>query len=206
MPKKMQLLSYKRQPSLLYPFMVGFTLGVAITNIFAQSILLQEGYFSTYSLERLQYVQIDSNKLFFGILQNRLQIVILIFIMATTIIGVISAHLFAGWYGFSMGIMITVLVNRFGLKGSILFAACILPQIIFYVPAFNCLLKECRDISYILFLPQKINVYHGYPSARSSRRIPRILMSLGVVIIGILLESYVNPLIVSRIVTILKIM
>lgn len=206
MPKKMHLLSYKRQPSLLYPFMIGFTIGVAITNIFAQSILLQEGYFSTYSLERLQYVQIDSNKLFFGILQNRFQIVLLIFIMATTIIGVISAHLFAGWYGFSMGIMITVLVNRFGLKGSILFAACILPQVIFYVPAFNCLLNECRDISCILFLPQKVGAYYGHGSTYSSKRIYRILTSLGVVIIGILLESYVNPVVVSKIVTILKIM
>ncbi len=206
MPKKMHLLTYKRQPSLLYPFMIGFTIAVVLTNIFAQSILLQEGYFSTYSLERLQYVQIDSNKLFFGILQNRFQIVILIFIMATTIIGLISAHLFAGWYGFSMGIMIAVLINRFGLKGSILFAACILPQVIFYVPAFNCLLSECRDISYILFLPQKSSAFYGHGSTSSSKRISRILMSLGVVIIGILLESYVNPLVVTKMVTLLKIM
>ncbi len=206
MPRKIHLLSYKRQSSLLYPFMIGFTIGVAITNIFAQSILLQEGYFSTYSLERLQYVQIDPNKLFFGILQNRFQIVLLIFIMATTIIGIISAHLFAGWYGFSMGVMITVLINRFGLKGSILFAACILPQVIFYVPAFNSLLNECRDISYILFLPQRSSPYHEHGSTPSFKRIPRILMSLGVVIIGILLESYVNPVVVTKIVTILKIM
>lgn len=206
MPKKMHLLSYKRQSSLLYPFMIGFAIGVAITNIFAKSILLQEGYFSTYSLERLQYVQIDSNKLFLGILQNRFQIVVLIFIMATTIIGVISAYLFAGWYGFSMGVMIAVLISRFGLKGSILFAACILPQFIFYVPAFNCLLKECRDISYTLFFPQKISAYYGYNTIHVSQRISRILMSLGVVIIGILLESYVNPLLVTKIVIILKIM
>lgn len=191
MPKKMHLMLEHKKPGMLYVFIIGFLIGIVFVVIFSKAEFLQEGYFSIYALERLRYLQVDKRTLFWEVLQNRFQIVVLILVLSTTIIGGAVGYLFSTWYGFSLGLMGAIMVSRFGIKGGILFFACIFPQILIYMPAFYGIFHQCQNF-------RKGNAKGLYTI--------KLLIGIGVVIIGILTESYVNPNLISDIVIFLKLM
>lgn len=194
-------MSVSMSKRILYFFIFSFLTGVIIATAFSEASILQNGYFSAYSLERLQYIKIDGTKLFLCIFQNRMKIILLLVIAGTTVFGICMAYLFVMWYGISMGIVTAIFVSRFGWKGGILFLACIMPQILFYIPGFYWLIKEV-----IIFFPR--DNYNRYEKRKEKKmlHIFKIIGSIGVVIIGIVLESYVNPQVVSKIVIFLKFM
>lgn len=196
---------YKMKKGFGYPCLIGFILGVMMTNIWTDSTVLQTGFLSGYALERLKYIQVDGNQLFLYVLQSRFQLILLILIAGTTILGFLCSYLFAGWFGLAAGIMVSVLTLQFGIKGSFLFLACLLPQMLFYAPGFYKLLRECCDISCKLYFPNRV-MLGAHSRNGKLGHFGRILTGIGVVIIGIFLESYVNPIIVAKAVIILKIL
>ncbi|MDD2971920.1 MAG: stage II sporulation protein M [Lachnospiraceae bacterium] len=175
---------------------ISFLAGVVVVLLFAKTSVFQEGYFSIYSLERLKYLQVDEHKLFLCILQNRIQIVLLILMTGLIARNIWVTYVFTIWYGFSFGMMASVYANHFGWKGIPLFLCCVFPQILFYIPGFYGLLYTCSARS-------------GSESLLGGRRYLyqsalQIFCFLGVVAMGIFTESYVNPTLVTKIVTILK--
>lgn len=173
-------------------------------NVWADSSLIREGLLGQHMLERLQYVQVDGNKLLSYIMQNRLKWVGVILVAATTILGLVCSYAFSFWFGCTTGIIIAVFTLRFGIKGCALFLVCAFPQMLFYVPAFYKLLIECHSISSMLYFPNKS---FGYGSSGSrSRSVVRVATAIGLIAVGIFLESYMNPMLVSKAVTLLKIM
>ena len=89
-----------------------------------------------------------------------------------------AAVLFLVWTGISGGILISLAVIDMGIKGSILCITGMLPQFIFYIPAYLVLLWY----AYI------------YPGSQWNRQ-KTIFISF-MMAVGLILEIYVNPLLV----------
>ena len=102
------------------------------------------------------------------------------------------------YFGMSIGGMLSVMILRYGWKGIMLGLGFCLPQDLFYIPAGS------MGISLMAAYGRKKNdrlqIYHTGEKKKNQLR--RILSVLGVTIIGILAECYVNPLLVK---TVLKI-
>ena len=96
-------------------------------------------------------------------------------LLAMTKLRRVSAVFFLVWTGFTAGVAVSSAVAGLGLKGCLLCAAALIPQFLFYIPAYVILLRYCL----------------GAPQVRWNRQ-----KSIGVTLMtaaGIILEIYVNP-------------
>jgi len=171
-----------------YLLLLSFFIGIGLVFLFQDAIVFQEGYFSIYSLERLQYIQIDERKLFLYVLQSRIKLILFLVVAGMIVGNIWITYLFSLWYGMSLGILAGIFMERFGGKGFLLFFGCILPQILFYLPGFYGILYICSNR----------RIYER------SHFMIKCIVCIGVTIIGIFSESYVNPNLLSKIVIILK--
>ena len=87
--------------------------------------------------------------------------------------------LFLIWTGFSAGLLFSMAVLGMGVKGSILCIAGMLPQFLCYIPAYL------------------IVVWYAYCYPRMQWNIQKSLVSGGLLLVGIVLELYVNPVLVG---------
>lgn len=171
-----------------YLLLIAFFMGIGLVFLFSDTLIFREGYFSVYSLERLQYLQVDEQKLLLCVMRSRIQLILFLIFAGMVAVSVWVSYLFSMWYGASMGILAGIFVERFGVKGIILFLACILPQILLYLPGFYGILWICCN-------------RRAY---EKTRFVMKMIPCIGVTIIGMFLESYVNPTVLTKIVTFLK--
>ena len=112
-------------------------------------------------------------------------------------LAVAGKYLLSGFlmlFGCSMGSMLSVLILRYGIKGMLLFFSLIFPQDFVYLPAmfgWVAVLAEWNE----KLLGGKSVIYRRGEEKR--RNFKRIFLLFVVTIIGILLECYVNPLLVK---------
>lgn len=182
---------------LIYVFLFGFFLGVFLMNIWKSSLLAETGFLDEEMLYQLKYMQIDGHVFFFYVLKKRLALFFMLLVFATTYLGVAVTYGALVWFGFSSGMLMAAVLIRYGLKGILLICASVLPQYIVYVPVFWLLLNWCYEICRLLYFPAKMYEENRYRSRRTllMAKGMQALILLAVVIIGVLLESYVNPII-----------
>lgn len=156
-------------------FMPGFILGIIYVNFFTDKYMAEQGIFTEYFLSRLLTVRIDPGGFMFYVLRVRLAPLCAVALLAMTKLRRASAVFFLVWTGFTAGVAVSSAVAGLGLKGCLLCAAALIPQFLFYVPAYVILLRYCL----------------GAPQVRWNRQ-----KSIGVALMtaaGIILEIYVNP-------------
>lgn len=146
-------------------FIAGYLAGIACV-CFLQEIWLQQwNFLGLELLQRAEHFQIERTALFFLCVRRRLGAFFLLWLMSFSSV----RWLFSGGFflscGLAAGTVMEVLAIRYGIRGLTLSFVLILPQALCYIPAFFIIGKGRRKI----FLPTLV------------------------VIIGILLESYVNP-------------
>lgn len=152
-------------------FLAGFLMGIAAICMFFEELVIGSGFLDASFLSGIQYLDINKNGLLLYSLKQRMGITaFLVLISAAGAAGIGIAFLLA-WSGISAGAVLTVLSMRYGLKGLVFFVACILPQQLFFIPGYLLLMDWCY---------------------RKLER-KKLLIPLTVVIMGCLLESYVNP-------------
>ena len=85
-----------------------------------------------------------------------------------------------------------VSVMRYGMKGLLLIAGSMMPHFLCYIPAFLLLADWCFQTCVRLYYP--VRDYTENVQQQKKGKIPgRFFMIHGIVIVGIILESYVNP-------------
>ena len=175
MPLKM--FHVKRQ--LLALFMPGFLLGLLYVNLEAEQFAAGAGIFSEYFLKQYQQVEILTGEYIWYLLQVRLIPFLVMLGAAFTKFRKGAAVLFLIWTGFSAGLLFSMAVLGMGVKGSILCVIGMLPQFLFYIPAYLIVLwyADC------------------YP--RMQWNVQKSLVSGGMLLIGLILELYVNPVLVG---------
>ena len=173
----MKMFHVKRQ--LLALFMPGFLLGILYVNLEAEQFAAGAGIFSEYFLKQYQQVEILTGEYIWYLLQVRLIPFLVMLGAAFTKFRKGAAVLFLIWTGFSAGLLFSMAVLGMGVKGSILCVIGMLPQFLFYIPA------------YLIVL------WSAYCYPRMQWNVQKSLVSGGMLLIGLILELYVNPVLVG---------
>lgn len=182
---------------LLTIFLIGVVLGIITMNCGKSLLLENTGLLDEYALYHMKYMTVDSNALFFYVLKTRCKDVAILTIMSTTYLGLAVIGAMAFWYGASAGMFVSAVVMRYGMKGVLFALTGIFPQYIFYIPAAIMLFLWSERICRSIYFKDSLSIEEA-----GSHLLPRRLMQLViiaiVVIIGCMLESYVNPFLLSQ--------
>lgn len=182
---------------LLYLFIMGVFLGILFVNIRHDFWMKEDGLLNAAMLEQLGACELNGSYLLGYILKHRISVVIVIGMLASTMIGLPIVCGYACYLGISAGCILSVAVIRYGIRGLFFMAASIFPQIFFLLPGYLLLFNwglECNRNLYV-----KGGNIEGYPINGKQvilKSAVRFLGILFIVIIGCILESYVNPSIV----------
>lgn len=176
---------------LLPVFCIGIIVGILIMNLGRSIFLKESGLFDESVLFRMKYMSLDGNAFFYYVLRKRMLVLIVTAVLATTYLGYAVCMGAAAWCGMSVGVYLSALFIRYGIKGLALSLVGIFPQYLLFVPAVLMMLGWCEGLYRAIYFRS---------SATEPMEKSFILKKLGwlgaiaaVVIAGCFLESYVNP-------------
>lgn len=178
---------------------LGFLLGLVLMNTGKKVLLENTGLLSENLLYTVKYAPVDSNAFFLYVLQKRLGCALILAVLSTTWLGLAAVWTCAAWLGISFGMLVMAALLRYGLKGILLIAVGIFPQALVYFPVSILLLRWSYEFCMTIYFPDKIqgsSILHGENGGKYAllrNKGITFIMLLGVVIIGCILESYVNP-------------
>lgn len=173
----MKILHTRKQ--LLAFFMPGFLLGIVYVNFVAVKYMAEPGIFSAYFLEQFRSADIVAEEYLWYLARVRLFPFLVLAGLSLTKARKVSAVLFLVWTGISGGVLISLAVGSMGIKGSILCMTGLFPQFLFYVPAYLVLIWYA----------------YTYPASHWNRQ-KTVFVSF-MMAAGVILELYVNPLLVQ---------
>ena len=171
----MTLKIFQTKRHLLAFFMPGFLFGVVYVNLIAKKYIAEPGIFSDYFLNQYQTAKIAAEEYFWYLFRLRVFPFLVLLGLSFTKMRKIAAVLFLVWTGISGGILISTAVISMGIKGSLLCIVGILPQFVFYVPAYLILIWYC----------------YSYPKSQWNRQ--KAVFAALAVSVGMILEIFVNP-------------
>jgi len=186
-----------------YLFLGSFLLGVFIMNMGNEALLTDNGIFSSTSMGRLRYIEVDSGKFFKYVLGHRMGEGAALLLLSCTGIGLAAVYAFIIWQGVLVGMTITAAIIRYGIKGLLLLIGGLFPHQLLLIPAQIMLLGWCYE-----------NHAKGHPAGRYIppyyrngkklyiKQMAELLWIVLVIFIGCILESYVNPILVTDLVKI----
>lgn len=189
----------KQRPLLVIIVIAGFVLGLILMNIGKKAFLEKTGLLSEYTLYEMKYTVVDSNAFFLYVLQKRAGAALVLAVLSTTWLGLAATFTCAAWLGVSFGMLVMASLLRYGLKGILLILTGVFPQILIYFPVSLLLLQWSYEFCTVIYFPNRMP-QGGFGAGDSlgknimiRKKALQFLALLGVVIIGCLLESYVNP-------------
>ena len=183
----------KNSEKMLSLFGIGFVVGIILGNFFLGNTGGETGVMSSYFLSKFEYLEINNSQLFFYVFSERMSIFLLLAVLGITGIGWLTVCGYILWIGCSIGCFLTICVMRLGFLGVGIGVISFLPQYMIYVPVYLLLFLAVRKIQENRILiksegKKRIFVYAGLI----------LIGSLGM-LLGIFLESYVNPYLLKKI-------
>ncbi len=172
-------------------FLSGMLAGFLITNMGKGILLTDKGLFDEETLYRMKYMTVDSSALFCYILRKRLCCLLFLAVAATTYLGRVVYRGAIFWYGLSAGAFLTALMLRYGVKGILLTLVGIFPQYLLYVPAFLLFLRWAEHLYHCIYA--RGAGFDAGEKGFARIKAAQLLLIVGLVCLGCLLEGYVNP-------------
>lgn len=186
-----------------YLFLGSFLLGVLIMNMGDEVLISENGIFSQAAVSRLRYIEIDSGRFFRYVLKHRMGEGALLLLLSTTGLGIFSVYVCIIWQGVLAGMTITTAIIRYGIRGMLLILGGMFPHQLLLVPAEIMLLGWCyENCSRGHFWGKYDLPYYKNRKQQYIRQAISLLWIIVVIIIGCILESYVNPILISDLVKI----
>ena len=183
--------------------MISFLAGTLLMNFFSSTLLNETGIFNNASMNRLKYLEIEEGGFFGYVLSKRLKNYFLFGLLSTTYLGFVAVYMCIVWQGTLTGMIISAAVMRFGLKGILLILAGFFPHQLVLIPAGIMMICWCyQNCSYMYFPARSIWPVYRTKKGQYIRQLFLLCWIIGVVIIGCILESYVNPILISDMVKI----
>lgn len=187
----------------LYLFLGSFLAGVLIMNMANDALLGEEGIFSSASLYRLKYIEIDEGSFFRYVLGQRMGEYAIMLLLSTTMLGMIAAYAAVLWQGLMTGMIITAAIIRYGIKGILLILGGMFPHQCLLIPAGVMLLGWClENYNRIHICGKGVAPYFRNRRQQLLHQGISLLWILLVLLIGCILESYVNPILISDLIKI----
>lgn len=122
----------------------------------------------------------DRNALFWQCIWKRGTVFFLLVLLTCTVMRVWVCRAMIAWMGFVIGILLKLFYLWYGMKGMGLLGISMLPHYLFYIMAYGLL--------YWNFEKNRMRMRKNY--------FP-VIVAIAVVIMGMVLESYVNPFLVG---------
>ncbi|MBR4086213.1 MAG: stage II sporulation protein M [Lachnospiraceae bacterium] len=145
--------------------------------------VMQSGVLARNTLSLFRVPGINKIELFFYILKERCYILPLLFLMSTTYLGKGAGYVCCAWYGMGIGTIMGTVLIRYGVGGIFLILGSAFPQYLLYVPAFILSIRITQV------------------QRRTERRlIVQLLLMEVLVVAGCLVECYINPALMEKII------
>ena len=155
--------------------MAGFLVGILYANIISRQYVTVSGVFNEYYLRQYMITEIVAEEYIWYILPMRAGPFLALAVLGYTKLKKIAVIAYLLWTGFSVGMIAVTAVIQMGMRGILLFLAGIMPQFLFYILAYTVVLWYL----------------YTYPDAKwNSGKTVFVILTL---IMGILMEVYVNP-------------
>lgn len=178
-------------------FFLGIILGIILIFLCRNRLQTDIYLLNEEWIVFMQSAKPDSKSLFIYILFRRLKEIGLLVLFATTFAGIVCMYGFIGVMGVGTGVLLAISCLRYGVKGLMLVLVASFPQALLYLPTFLYIFHLCYFLCVKLYFPHKDYWKTNNPTkVFLFKNTIYICMALGVVIIGIFLESYVNPKII----------
>ena len=177
-------------------FFLFFMLGIILVIIFFNGYGYRVELLSDSAIKNLSKMTWNNKVLFYQCLLKRTIVVIVLPLLTLTGLGLWAAGLYTAWFSFSMGALMEILTLEYGFSGLLLFVVGIFPHYLFYIPAYILLFRLCfqMDID-----KKQMKGYSPKIKLMNTCNILKVIgIILGVVIIGTLFESYVNPILLKE--------
>lgn len=174
-------LSLRQQ--LFFDFLACFLAGILLANLLDADIFQENGSLTRYYLKQFQYSCVQSQELLWHVCGNRLTLFLALLVLGSIPRGKLTHAVFVAWSGFAYGYFCVMALCGFGAKGLLLCLLALFPQFLFYVPVYLGLVelserrRERKRFRYLL----------------------AVLLLLAGLSAGMLLESYINPIILQKI-------
>ena len=179
---------------LLYLFMTGLFLGILLVNIRHDVWVKEDGLLNAAMIKQLQNSEFDGNYLFRSIVRSRISTILIISMLASTMIGLPIVCGYVCYLGASAGCILSIAVIRYGIRGLFFMAVSIFPQGLLLIPGYFLLFRWGLDCNRSLY--GRIDGLEGrYLIGKQFMLTKGIKLAgiLMIVILGCLIESYVNP-------------
>ena len=179
---------------LRFLFLIGFGIGLSAAY-FGRGIWFQTtGILDEDTLYRIKYMTVDSGVLFAYVLCKRCRNFFVLIIMATTYLGLVFCGGITVKYGFSIGFFISTAIYRYGIKGLLLGIVGAFPQYLCYVPAILLLIRWCEELHRSIYFYHNIT---GQGKKSLPGRLGKLALILMVLVLGCILECFVNPVLLK---------
>lgn len=175
----------------------GFFTGVFFANTFLKKMLIRLGMFGDYFLMQIEAVTIESSAMFFKVLEKRMLFLAIIMIAAVISQGLMVNYVVSGWLGFSLGLLLSSAAMHNGIRGMGVCLTGLLPHYLLYIPAGLMLMTQSCQISGRLY--GKGQRYSGGGKEVFPVSVGKMLVIFGMFFVGILLESFLNPVFLQKI-------
>lgn len=165
----------QREKLLVVLAFLGFVLGIVYVNLIAADYFVITGVFNNNNLKEFLDIELKMEEYLPMILWVRLAPIVFLVFTAYSSLRKIIVVLFCIWTGFLLGCFISLSILQLGIVGILVCILGVLPQMIFYLPAY---------LIVVLFA-------YRYPSSRMS--VEKVCVILVCMLLGIILECKVNP-------------
>lgn len=177
-------------------FMIGFLVGILFTNIFGKAYILGVGLLGEYFLLHFKYTQINYNRLLMYVFQERIQLFLVVCILGITNIGIPVIGAFFVWLGFSSGVLLSVGILKFGLKGIMICLSAVFPQFLIYIPVYLLYSDKLID--------QKVSGRSTWKKQKWLQYVLFVVLGILVIAFGAVLETYINPIILKKVLSLVN--
>ncbi|MCI5479858.1 MAG: stage II sporulation protein M [Lachnospiraceae bacterium] len=172
-------------------FMTGFIPGVLFACMTGKQYMEYAGIISEYYMNRYKYMEIVKEQLFLYLMKERMVPMLFLLLMSLTAYGKAAVYLALLWMGISFGILWTLSVLKFGAVGFLICAAGMLPQYLFYVPAFLMLAFQIRRGA--IYEVLRSGRYAGMQKGAFVGNVLQYFVVFILLVAGIILETWVSP-------------
>lgn len=160
-------------------YMLGFFAGIMYANLLAKDYIASMGILNEFFLNQYSADEINTAEYLWYVTRIRVFPVLLLGAFGCSNVrkGAVAAFLL--WTGFSSGLIFTSAVMKMGIKGIILCLIALIPQFLFYAAGYLALL------------------WYLYEYPRIHWNLMKTAVFLLLLAVGILLECYVNPVLMQ---------
>lgn len=174
-----------KEISLLTVFVVCLAMTMLLCVMNKGKWLNQSDVLSPESLSLIKYQSYNKGTLFFYIVQKRIWLILFLFLISTTYLASPAVFCTVIWYGIACGSVLSVLLLRYGGRGLLFLLFCGFPQYLFYIVAWL--------MAFRLSMTQR---------TPDQRFFVQLLVLESVVFVGCFCESFINSMILPKIVKI----